>query len=372
MTHLPVMRPQLPAAHVLLPYLSRIDRTRIYSNFGPLAAELEARLAVHLGSAERTVTTVANATLGLTLALSAQGARPGTLCVMPAWTFIASAQAATAAGLVPFFVDVDPATWVLHPDAMGDAIAGAPREVGAVMPVMPFGAPIDLEAWDQFRSRRNLPVVIDAAAGFDTLRPTGTPAVVSLHATKVFGIGEGGLIVSEDTALIQSIRTRSNFGFYGTREAAVPGMNAKLSEYHAAVGHAALDEWPTTRSEWLAVGRTYRSRLASRHAARFLHGFGETWVSSVCVFEPADQNIAEIEQRLRSADVETRRWWSSGAHAHASTRHCPRTALPVTERLARSTIAVPFSRDLTPGDIDRVVDACYPPAMDDYEIRARR
>jgi dTDP-4-amino-4,6-dideoxygalactose transaminase len=371
MTHLPVMRPKLPAAHLLLPYLSRIDRTRIYSNFGPLTAELEARLAVHLGSAERTVTTVANATLGLTLALSAQGVKPGTFCVMPAWTFIASAQAVTAAGLVPFFVDVDPATWALHPDAMSDAIAQAPGEVGAVMPVMPFGGPIDLEAWDAFRSRCGLPVVIDAAAGFDTLRPTVAPAVVSLHATKVFGIGEGGLIVSEDTALIRSIRTRSNFGFYGTREAAVSGMNAKLSEYHAAVGHAALDEWAAARSEWVAVARAYRTRLASRHSARFLQGFGESWVSSVCVLEPADHDVADIENRLRSAKVETRRWWSGGAHAHQSTRHCPRTALPVTERLARSTIAVPFSRDLTPGDIDRVVEACCPPAMDDYEVRAR-
>src|SRR5262249_18475437 len=113
MPSLPVMRPQLPPASRLLPYLSRIDQSRIYSNFGPLTADFERRLSAHFAAPERTVTTLANATLGLALALEAQGARPGTLCLMPAWTFVASAQAAVAAGMVPFFVDVDPATWAL-------------------------------------------------------------------------------------------------------------------------------------------------------------------------------------------------------------------------------------------------------------------
>ena len=356
MTHLPVMRPKLPAAHVLLPYLSKIDDTRIYSNFGPLAAQLERRLALHFGASDGTVTTVSNATLGLALALSAQGARAGTLCVMPAWTFIASAQAATAAGLVPFFVDVDPETWALDPETMSDVIARAPGEVGAVMPVMPFGGPIELEAWDRFRSTSGVPVVIDAAAGFDALRPTAAPAVVSLHATKAFGVGEGGFVLSLDRSLIQSIRTRSNFGFHGTREATVPALNAKLSEYHAAVGHAALDEWSATRSEWCAVARAYRDRLAGREATRFPTGFGESWISSVCVVELCGQDAAPVEANLRNADIETRRWWGDGAHAHESTHRLPRTALPVTEHLARSTIALPFFRDMVNSDIDRVAD----------------
>ena len=69
---LPVMRPLLPAAPSLLPYLDQMDHSRIYSNFGPLTRHLEGRLAAHFGTAEGTVTTVANATLGLVVALSAQ------------------------------------------------------------------------------------------------------------------------------------------------------------------------------------------------------------------------------------------------------------------------------------------------------------
>ena len=111
----PVMRPRLPSAESLLPYLRAIDEARIYSNYGPQATQLDERLAAHYGLSECAVTTVANATLGLGIALNTQGARPGTLCVMPAWTFVASAQAATLAGLIPYFVDVDPSTWALDP-----------------------------------------------------------------------------------------------------------------------------------------------------------------------------------------------------------------------------------------------------------------
>ena len=359
---LPVMRPMLPTVPQLLPYLARIDQSRIYSNFGPLAGALEARFATHFGVARDAVTTVANATLGLTLALTAQGAEPGTLCVMPAWTFVASAQAAVTAGLVPFFVDVDATTWALDPNAMPDVIARAPSRVGAVMPVMPFGRPIDFDAWDRFRATTGLPVVIDAAAGFDALQPTDTPAVVSLHATKALGVGEGGFVLSADSRLSRRILARANFGFDGDRNATVPALNAKLSEYHAAVGHASLDEWPVARAEWLAAARAYRERLACSQAARPQHAFGETWVSSVCVLQLAGDAV-QIDAHLRAAQIETRHWWGDGAHAHQSTRHYPRTALPVTEQLARTTIAVPFFRDMQSADIDRVI-ACLLSAGD--------
>jgi dTDP-4-amino-4,6-dideoxygalactose transaminase len=290
------------------------------------------------------------------MALAALGAKPGTLCVMPAWTFVASAQAATFAGLVPYFVDVDPDTRALEPAAMDRILATAPGQVGAVMPVMPFGRPIDVAGWDAFRSRSHLAVVIDAAAGFDALTPSHTPAVVSLHATKALGIGEGGFVLSLDHALVRSIHRRTNFGFDGARDAAVAGFNAKLSEYHAAVGHAALDEWPLARSEWLAVAKGYRDRLSDVPSAQLPRGFGEPWISSVCTVELPEAQVAEVEERLHQADVATRRWWSQGAHAHESTKHLPRTALPVTERLARLTVALPFHRDLEMSNVDRVVD----------------
>jgi dTDP-4-amino-4,6-dideoxygalactose transaminase len=346
----------LPAAERLLPYLKQIDTARIYSNFGPLALSFERRLAAHFNLPEIAVTTVANATLGLALALLAQQVRPGALCMLPAWTFIASAHAVRLAGLVPYFVDVNAQTWAIDAASTADLIERAPAEVGAVMPVVPFGQPIDLAAWDRFRASTGIPVVIDAAAGFDSLAPSETPAVVSLHATKTFGIGEGGFVVSTDQSLIKEIRRRANFGFSAARTAVVPAMNAKLSEYHAAVGLAALDEWPQARAEWAAVAGAYRLALPESNRVRFQSGFGECWVSSTCNLSLADDAVAHVERVLASARIDSRSWWRNGAHAHPATAACPRSPLPATERLVRSTIGVPLFRDMTAADVGRVAD----------------
>jgi dTDP-4-amino-4,6-dideoxygalactose transaminase len=352
---IPIMRPKLPAAASLAPYLDAIDAARIYSNFGPLSRALEERFAARFNLPAANVTTVANATLGLTLVLAALGAQPGTLCAMPAWTFVASAHAAVMAGLTPYFIDVDPETWALDPGGLAEAIAQAPAPVGAVMPVVPFGCPIDVAAWDRFRACSRVPVVIDAAAGFDALVPGAVPAVVSLHATKVLGTGEGGFVMSTDAAITREIQIRANFGFAGTREAVLPAGNAKLSEYHAAVGLAALDEWSEARNDWIVVAQTYRDALSQSNRVRFQSGFGQSWIASTCVIG-LEGPVDRVEALLARSGIETRQWWGVGAHAHAATRAFPRTALPATEALAKSTIALPFSRDLRRADIERVAE----------------
>ena len=356
MQPIPVMRPKLPVAECIAPYLRQIDSSRIYSNFGPLTRALEARLATFYGGPPETVVSVANGTLGLSLALTVQHPEPGSLCIIPAWTFAATAHAAVLAGLVPYFVDVDPVAWTLDPETMTDEIARAPAVVGAVMPVSPFGQPVDVSAWDRFRAKTGLPVVIDAAAGFDSLIPGSVPAVVSLHATKVLGIGEGGCVVSTDTGLIRELRTRANFGFFRSREAMVSATNAKLSEYHAAIGHAALDEWPTTRAEWMAVAKAYANAFAGSNRIQIQSGLGSAWVTSTCVLNIADAGADRVERVLHSAQIETRKWWGRGAHAHPATERFPRGSLSATESLARSTIGVPFYRDLELSAIERIAE----------------
>ncbi|MFZ3354908.1 MAG: aminotransferase class I/II-fold pyridoxal phosphate-dependent enzyme [Xanthobacteraceae bacterium] len=353
---IPILRPKLPTADRLAPYLVEIDRSRLYSNFGPHVRALQERLAARFGLPDGTVTTVANATLGLTLALMAQAASPGTLCVMPAWTFVASAHAVVLAGLTPYFVDVDPSTWALDPVAIEREIARAPGRVGAVMVVAPFGRPIDYLEWDEFKTRTGLPVVIDAAAAFDALKVGLCPAVVSLHATKVIGVGEGGFVASRDTALVRGVVERSNFGFHGGRNSETAAMNAKLSEYHAAVGLAALDTWSETRADWMAVAGHYRRALAESNSVNLQPGFGETWISSTCVVSIAERARDKVQSELTSAGIDTRMWWGDGVHRERAAAHYPRGPLPATETLAKSTLGLPFFRDLPKSDVQRVAE----------------
>ena len=353
---IPVARPRLPRSEAITPYLRRIDASGWYSNGGPLVQELETRLASHCGGGGARAATVGNATVGLTISLLAYDLPQGASCMVPSWTFAATGHAVLLAGLRPWIVDVDPFTWALEPESARALLAEAPGKVAAVVPVSPFGAPLDPARWLAFRDETGISVVLDAAAAFDSVRASQLPAVVSLHATKVLGIGEGGFVVSTDAAYVEEVQKRANFGFWNSREATAPSMNAKISEYAAAVGLAALDDWTTTRTDFARVARAYRRHL--EHAPDFVVpvGMGEEWVSSTMVIESRAETADCLAEKLAAAHVGTRRWWGGGLHEHRAFADCLRTATPATEQLARTTIGLPCWRDLPDAEIGRICE----------------
>jgi dTDP-4-amino-4,6-dideoxygalactose transaminase len=346
---IPVARPKLPNAEAILPFLRRIDETRIYSNFGPLVRELEAGLASHFSIDPTEIVSCTNATLGLAAVLRVV-ARPGGRCLMPSWTFCASAHAVQLAGLKPVFLDVDPQTWCLTTAVVDAALAEGPAAV--VMPVGAFGIPVDPHTWDCFSDRTGTPVVIDAAAAFAGQEIGRSACVVSLHATKSFGVGEGGLVAARDRQLIAEVLRATNFGFLGERRAQRPAFNGKMSEYSAAVGLAALADWPRTREQWLRVAARYwvaldclgqfRSPMKDIVTANLIVGF--------------DAPHGEVAQRLLSRGVATRSWYGAGCHREPAFADCPALALPVTDRLANRTLGVPFFLDMKDAEIERVVE----------------
>jgi DegT/DnrJ/EryC1/StrS aminotransferase family len=93
-------------------------------------------------------------------------------------------HAARAAGVTPGFHDVDRRYWTLNPEGVLETLKHISRPLGAVMVVSPFGAPIDIQAWECFEDRTGIPVVVDAAAGFDTARVSRIPLVVSCMRPK--------------------------------------------------------------------------------------------------------------------------------------------------------------------------------------------
>jgi dTDP-4-amino-4,6-dideoxygalactose transaminase len=360
----PVLRPRLPSADRLLPYLRRIDAARVYSNWGPLSAELEARLAERLGLSAGGVVSAASGTAALAGAILATAgrateARP--LALLPAFTFIASAAAVEQCGYRPCLADVDAETWMLDPDRL----AGLPDldRVGVAVPVAAFGRPVPQEPWRRFRERTGIPVVVDGAAGFDRAVGSegvvggGAPVAFSFHATKAFATGEGGAVASTDPELAAATSQALNYGFRGTRESRSPSINGKMSEYHAAVGLAELDGWPDKLAALEGAGRRYRLAVGDEDLAARLVTAPEISASYVLLHCKSAEEARRVRAALARAGVDYRLWYGAGLHAHASFSGVRLEPLEVTDRLAERVIGLPLAPDLDEDAVGRVTAA---------------
>jgi dTDP-4-amino-4,6-dideoxygalactose transaminase len=357
----PVLQPRLPSADAVMPWLRQIDETRWYSNFGPLERLFRERLGKLAGLDVDRVALFSSGTAAITVALRSLARKTDGLCVCPSWTHVGTASAIVAAGLRPRFVDCDARTWAIDPAILGAQLDLS--DVSAVVPVAPFGAHIDYAAWESFSRETRIPVVIDGAAGFDQFVHFGaevawgrTPVMVSLHATKVFGVGEGGLLLSRDAELIRRTQQLSNFGIFDDRPIDNSFANAKMSEYGAAVGLAFLDIWGERRSRLSELGSKLRCRL-EKGGVVVGPGFADRFVSSTCMVCVPDLAAESLEQRLTELGIGVRRWWRRGVHRLPSFASYPRSALPITEMIADRYLGIPFYPDMSDAALDRVLDA---------------
>lgn len=338
----PVMRPLLPSAASLLPRLKEMDAARWYSNFGPQERQLRERFAEFLDVDADHVATASSGSLALQGALATSPARRW---VVPAFTFAATPMAVVSLRRTLEFADVSSHDWWMNA-TMGDR-----DEETGLLPVAPFGGPVQLDRWQPERE-----VVIDAAASLGTALPPlrqlpPTWAIMfSLHATKCLAAGEGGLIVFGDPQRAERFRTWSNHGIASAAEAGSVGTNAKLSELAAVCAHASLDDWPAIKEQWLAA-RAAVERLQREFDLQGQPGPPVDVSPYWTVVAPDAARAERFSAALARAGVETRRWWGSGCHTMRAfpadpTGTGPENSFPVTEDLATRTIGLPMFRDL--------------------------
>jgi dTDP-4-amino-4,6-dideoxygalactose transaminase len=359
-----VLRPQLPVADKLLPYLRSIDATRTYSNHGPLASALESRLCKYFRMPDGGVICTASGTAALEGAILGGPGRasPGRpLAVIPAFTFVATAAAVQQCGYEPYLLDVAPDSWMLDPVALltNDQL----HKVGLVVPVAPFGRPVPQQAWRTFMKETGIPVVIDGAASFDTATLAredhlgDIPVVFSFHATKSFGTGEGGAVVCSDTERVKSIWRSLNFGFYEKRDSQSASTNGKMSEFGAAVGLAELDGWQAKYSQWAAVMDVYRATLEAVQLGHFLTFHPTISVCYALLTCQTASQASKVEEALDRADIDCRLWYGAGVHQHSFFRDAARGPLDVTDDILPRLIGLPVAPDLASADIQRVAAA---------------
>jgi dTDP-4-amino-4,6-dideoxygalactose transaminase len=357
---LPVMRPILPLADNLLPYLRRLDESRIYTNYGPLVREFEARIAVYLGLSSPSIATASSGTAALVGAILAAAGRAGRrrpFALLPSFTFVATSISAEQCGYRPYLADIDAETWMLDPHRLIDE--PALERVGVVIPVAPFGRVVPQQPWLEFRDRTGIPVVIDGAASFTLPQHSfgAIPVAVSFHATKGFGTGEGGCVISTDAAVIERVMWSLNFGFRGNRDSCAPSVNGKMSEYHAAVGLAELDTWEQKRRAFLSVADNYRKAMKSAGFRDEFLATPEIGISYALFLCGSVVEADRVQDKLHQAHIESRLWYGTGLHHQTYYFSAPQENLQVTEDLAPRLVGIPMSLDLTPAQVEKVVRA---------------
>lgn len=374
---LPYLIPDMPGAEEVLPFLKEIDGNRWYSNFGPLVNRLNDGIkALHFPSEHVHTLLCSTGTAALDLGLACLDLKPGARVLVPAFTFPATANAIQNAGFEPVFCDVDESSWVMTPEIAREAIAQT--RIDAIMPVAALGRPLPVRQWDQFVDDTGIPVLIDAAPALGNQR-VGRRLLVaySMHATKAFGIGEGGILASADEKVIARARRICGFGMNEVGQVVMPGTNCKLSEYHAAVGLAQLARWPARQLKRARVESAYQSHMQ-------LHA--DLWATQSFADNPPDddvlvklpvrfsrstmpvrlrdhikQDVEQVQQQLAAKGIGTRLWYNPGLHRHpnwvnANQVYRPgETRLATTEALNRRIIGLPFHNFLSPDEIGRVV-----------------
>jgi dTDP-4-amino-4,6-dideoxygalactose transaminase len=320
---------------------------------GPEVTAFEEEFAAYIGAGH--AVGVANGTEALTIALRALGVGPGDDVVVPSFSFYASAEAIPPTGARPVFCDVDPDSYCVTPETVKAALT--PR-TKAVIAVDLFGNVAPIRAIEAL----GVPVVEDAAQAVGSVGPDGRAGALGTLATFSFypsknlaAFGDGGAIATGDAALAERVRM---LRFHGSRDKVTyeeVGYNSRLDELQAAILRVQLPElerWAVHRhdaGEWYAqAGLGELARLP-----RATDGSRPAWHVYVIRHERAD----ELERALGAADIGARGYYREPIHRQPAMAHLAAPALPATDELARTHLALPVSATIRRDQVDEVVAA---------------
>lgn len=339
-----------------------IFERQYYTNQGPLVQELESALKERMQV--RHVICVANATIGLMMAADALALKGRV--ITPAFSFIATSQSLTWAGLEPLFCDIDPNSHQLDPSKVEHALKN--EAVSAVLAVNLWGDACAHEELGRLAARRGVPIYYDSAHAFgceiagNPIGSLGALEVFSFHATKVLSAAEGGCICTNDDALAARLRNiRSSYG------AGVPAhvsrtANGRMSEAQAAIALLSLRDFPAILDRNCTLFDAYTAGLADVAGLRLLHPQAVSRTNYqyvVCEIDAAEfgLNRDELQAVLRAENVMARRYFYPGIHRctpylemfpHASAE------LQVTEALCSRVLQLPIGQAVDEGVAVRI------------------
>lgn len=336
---------------------------------GPHVAEFENSVAKLTGASHAVA--VANGTCALHLSLAALDFTAGDICVMPTYSWVATANVVELSGARPVFVDIDPKTFNIDPDKLEHTLSKlGDQKVKAVMPVHAFGQMANMTEIDEICEKRGIPVIEDAACALGASlegRQAGTwgrMGCFSFHPRKAVTTGEGGMIVTDDAGLARRLRALRNHGAdpdSATQDFICAGYNYRLTEFQAALGIVQMGKLDRIIQRRREAARRYDGRLSDSSLAPPCVAANAEHVYQAYVTLMPPESAKRRSEIIRTARTQ-------GVELQVGTIHMPLTTyyrgrynyrdgdFPVTDDVAARALALPLYDSITAEQQQTVVN----------------
>jgi perosamine synthetase len=332
-------------------------------SLGPMGQRFERAFADFLGVEDAVA--VSSGTAALHLGVRQLGWGPGDEVLTSPFTFVASANCLLYEGAVPVFVDIDPETLDIDPDA---AAAAVTERTAGLLPIDIFGWPAAWPELEALAEKHGLGILEDSCEALGAVdsegRMVGTRgnfATFAFYANKQMTTGEGGMIVPTDADAAARLRSERNQGRavdMGWLDHDRLGFNYRLSDVAAAIGLAQVEKLPRLLHERAVVARMYEERLAGVSGVRTLpasrgHEVRSWFVYVVRLEDEVDRDA--VIGRLRERGIDSKDYLPSiHLFPHLRELGYREGQFPVAEAASAHSMALPFFPRMSEAQVERV------------------
>jgi len=343
----PIVKPVQPKKSVYFNYIESALNRNYLTNNGPLLQELESKMAEFLGVEHLML--VANGTLALHLAYRALGLQVK-VSTTP-FSFAATASSLKWEGMTPHFVDIDKRSFNIDHKLL-------PSNNNAIVAVHCFGNPCNVEQIELHAAKNSQPVIYDAAHAFaskykgQSVLNYGDASTLSLHATKLFHCVEGGAIVFRKKAHLETAKQLTNFGFNGQGYPELVGINAKMSEVHAAMGLSLMDMVDDIVYHRKELVFHYLRELKGIVKFQAWHEHGENNGAYMPIILQSEQELLKVMSYLSKKGIQTRRYFYPSLSQVSI--YGGEGSTPIANDISQRILCLPLYFDLSLKDVETI------------------
>ncbi len=351
---IPVSKTHLPLLHEYIGYLNEIWESGWITNNGNLVIKLAEKLCDYLEVPNLEV--VANGTLALQLAIKALELK-GEIITTP-YSYVATTSAILWEGCEPVFVDIEDKTFCIDADLIEAAIT---ERTCAILATHVYGYPCAIDKIEAIARKYKIKVIYDAAHAFGarlngrSLMTYGDCSALSFHATKLFHTGEGGAVACKDAGVSKRVSLMKKFGHIGEEEYLGIGINAKMSELHAAMGLCILPKVHEEISCRKESAAWYDEKLDGSSLQRPLACPGLEYNHAYYPVIFSSHNVMmRVRQLLLDNNIGPRRYFYPSLNTLPFLKPTLKRACPVSESIANRVLCLPLYFGLEKQEVDRI------------------